>query len=82
MSNESELTELIGQLTARVAQLEVEVARLKESADTVPADTLMAISAAVAAYTGYKGKVRAVRFRSHSNYTRESRSRVHDRQVR
>ena len=80
MSEETDLKALIDSLVKRIASLETEVADLKAQS-RIPEDHLFAIAAAVAAYTGYKGKVRAVRFSTSQRWAHEMRGRAHDRRV-
>ncbi|WP_040158599.1 hypothetical protein [Nigerium massiliense] len=85
MSNEPtvvELQALVADLTARLSALEGEVATLKQQqTEEVPEDVLVAISAAVSAYLGFKATVRAVRLRGNSNWALQARRAAQDRQV-
>ena len=80
MSDSPDLQALVQQLVERVGQLEEEVAVLR-SAQTVPDDVMVAISAAVSAFLGHKAKVRAVHFAAGRAWAQEGRGRVHNRQV-
>lgn len=80
MSDTSELLEKLNALTARINDLEAEVATLRRI-QRVPEEDLVLISAAVAAFLGHKAKVKAVRFSQSRSWTSETRGRIHNRQV-
>ncbi|PIF05033.1 MAG: hypothetical protein CSA63_00065 [Propionibacterium sp.] len=77
---DKETAQLIAQLTARLAELESDVARLKET-QRIPEDHLVAIAAAVAAFLGHKAKIKAVRFPRRRVWVAETRLQGHNRQV-
>ena len=90
--SEVDLTALVEQIKAdrkrlkkldhRVAALEQELAELKKRADVeIPEDVLLAISAAVSAYLGNRGKIRAVHFRRHRTWAAQGRQAVQSRTV-
>ena len=78
MSNETkdlstaDLAALIEKLSKQVEELDAEVTRLKASRPIPEAD-LLAIAAAAAAYMGYKGTVKAVRYATHTGRSAASR---------
>ncbi|PRQ11411.1 hypothetical protein C1Y63_06050 [Corynebacterium sp. 13CS0277] len=64
-------------LSARLDAVEAELAELKaRSEQEIPEDVLLAISAAVSAYLGNKGKVRAVHFSRHRTWAAQGRQAV------
>ena len=75
-----ELRDALAALTEQVSALESKVARL-EAQQAVPEEDLVAIGAALAAYFGYKPKIRAIRFGHQSRWGAATRGRVHDRSV-
>jgi hypothetical protein len=78
MSNETkdlstaDLAALIEKLSKQVEELDAEVTRLKASRP-IPEEDLLAIAAAAAAYMGYKGTVKAVRYATHTGWSAASR---------
>ena len=61
-------------MSARIDALERELEELRHRSDVeIPEDILMAISAAVSAYLGNSGKVRAVRFHRHQTWAQQGR---------
>ncbi|WP_347347228.1 hypothetical protein [Nigerium sp.] len=83
MSNEptvAELQALVADLTTRLSALEGQVSELRSN-EEISEDTMVAISAAVAAFLGHKAKVRAVRLHGSRGWAQEGRERVHDRSV-
>ncbi|WP_080796912.1 hypothetical protein [Corynebacterium pacaense] len=74
-----QLEELVAQLSARLDSVESELADLRARSDAdIPEDILLAISAAVSAYMGNRGKVRAVRLQRHRTWAAQGRQRVQD----
>lgn len=72
-----ELVDLVFDLKKRLKVAEQEIAELKLRSDVeIPEDVLMAISAAVSAYLGNKGKVKAVRFSRHRTWAAQGRQAV------
>lgn len=72
-----ELVDLVFDLKKRLKAAEQEIAELKLRSDVeIPEDVLMAISAAVSAYLGNKGKVKAVRFSRHRTWAAQGRQAV------
>lgn len=79
MTNE-ELQELVASLATRLDVVESELAELKKRSDQeIPEDVLMAISAAVSAYLGNRGKIRAVKFSRHRTWAAQGRQAVQTR---
>lgn len=71
------LTDLVDELTRRVAKLEKQLAESQEQHGPVPIDTILAISAAVAAYLGKKATVRQIHYSHTNSWARMGRSAVH-----
>ena len=72
-----ELVDVVADLQRRLKAAEAEIAELKLRSDVeIPEDVLMAISAAVSAYLGNKGKVKAVRFSRHRTWAAQGRQAV------
>ncbi|MEJ5997346.1 hypothetical protein [Corynebacterium sp. H130] len=79
MTNE-ELQELVASLATRLDAVESELAELKKRSDQeIPEDVLMAISAAVSAYLGNRGKIKAVKFSRHRTWAAQGRQAVQTR---
>lgn len=71
------LSTQVKDLSSRVEGLENELASLKRQSDeNIPEDVLIAISAAVSAYLGNRGKVRAVHFSRHRTWAAQGRQAV------
>lgn len=67
-------------LSAKVSALESEIDELRRRSDVeIPEDVLMAISAAVSAYLGNRGKVKAVRFSRHRTWAHQGRQAAQSR---
>ncbi|MDO5077306.1 hypothetical protein [Corynebacterium sp.] len=76
----TELLRLVQQLQTRLESVENELEELKRRSDQeIPEDVLMAISAAVSAYMGNRGRVRAVRFSRHRTWAAQGRQAVQSR---
>ena len=73
----AELRALVQQLFGRVEELERDLAQLRE----IPHVDLVAISAAVAAYLGYKAKVRRIRFHTGHSWAQSGLGATHNRSV-
>lgn len=75
-----ELLSLVRLLTERLDSVESELAELKRRSDVeIPEDVLMAISAAVSAYMGNRGKVKAVQLSRHRTWAAQGRQHVQTR---
>ena len=73
----AQLLEKLEAVQARLAVVESELQELKQrSQQEIPEDVLLAISAAVSAYLGNKGKVRAVHFSRHRTWAAQGRQAV------
>lgn len=60
--------------TARLNQAERELADLRKRVDAdIPEDVVIAISAAVSAYMGNRGKVRAIQYNRHKTWASQGR---------
>lgn len=71
---QAELFEMVRDLQHRLGQAERRLAEVeKRLNDDIPEDTLMAISAAVSAYIGNRGTVRAVRFARTDSWASQGR---------
>lgn len=78
--NQMELQELVAKLSLRLDAVESELAELKKRSDQeIPEDVLMAISAAVSAYLGNRGKIKAVKFSRHRTWAAQGRQAVQTR---
>ena len=78
--SQEQLLELVKSLSTRLDAVESELADLKARSDSeISEDVLLAISAAVSAYMGNKGKVRAVHFSRHRTWAAQGRQAVQDR---
>lgn len=74
-----QLEELVDKLSKRLDTVEAELRELRARSDAdIPEDTLMAISAAVSAYLGNRGRVKAVRLSRHRTWAAQGRQRVQD----
>lgn len=85
MSEQSyeELKALVGKLAARLDVVEAELAEVKRRTEQeIPEDVLLAISAAVSAYMGNKGKVKAVQLSRHRTWADIGRQDVRTHQPR
>ncbi len=80
VSQTPDLTQQVADLMRRVNSLEEQLAKLR-AAEEIDEDVMIAISAAVAAYTGYRGRVKAVRYRAGRGYGQAIRERQHNRYV-
>ncbi len=69
----AELAELVAQLSARVEQLEAQLAAVYNP-DELPDDVLLAISAAVAAYLGKRATIKQVHFKRGSSWALQGRA--------
>jgi len=73
----AKLADVVEELQRRIARLEKQLAETTGHQGPVPIDTILAISAAVAAYLGKKATVRQIHY-SHSNsWARSGRSAIH-----
>lgn len=69
--------------TARLHQAESELAELRKRVDAdIPEDTVIAISAAVSAYLGNRGKVKAIRYNRHKTWAAQGRQIQQQRNLR
>ncbi len=77
-----ELAELVTKLSSRLEQAEAEIAELRKRSDaSIPEDIVVAISAAVSAFLGNKGKVKAVRYSRHRTWAAQGRQSVQQRML-
>lgn len=70
--SKDELTALLSKLSARIDELDAEVAKLKAERP-VPEEDLVVIAACAAAYMGYKGKIKAIDFARNTGWNSASR---------
>ena len=78
--SQEQLLELVQKLSIRLDAVESELAELKQRSEAeIPEDVLLAISAAVSAYLGNKGKVKAVHFSRHRTWAAQGRLAVQAR---
>jgi methylmalonyl-CoA carboxyltransferase large subunit len=76
LSNQ-ELQALVEQLAGRLDAAEAEIAELRKRSDaSIPEDVIIAISAAVSAFLGNKGKIKAVRYSRHRTWAMQGRQQV------
>ncbi|OHQ77750.1 hypothetical protein [Corynebacterium sp. HMSC073H12] len=69
--------------TARLNQAESELVELRKRVDAdIPEDTVIAISAAVSAYLGNRGKVKAIRYNRHKTWAAQGRQIQQQRNLR
>ena len=74
MKQDQELSDLVKALSSRVAELENEIKSLRLlNAQDVPEDILVAIAAGVAAYLGYRGEKKEVRFADSPRWAKGTR---------
>lgn len=77
MENNQQLVELVEKLTKRLDAAEAEIAELRKRSDaSIPEDTIIAISAAVSAFLGNRGKIKAVSYRRHRTWAAQGRQVV------
>lgn len=75
-----ELAELVASLSTRLEEAEAEIKELRRRSDaSIPEDVIIAISAAVSAFLGNKGKVKAVRYSRHRTWAMQGRQQVQTR---
>lgn len=73
----TELRDYVAQLAKRLDAAEAEIAELRKRSDaSIPEDVIIAISAAVSAFLGNKGKVKAVRYSRHRTWAMQGRQQV------
>lgn len=76
LSNQ-ELQALVEQLVGRLDAAEAEIAELRKRSDaSIPEDVIIAISAAVSAFLGNRGKIKAVRYSRHRTWAMQGRQQV------
>lgn len=77
--NQQELEQLLTKLSQRLDTVEAQLKELRARSDAdIPEDTLLAIAAAVSAYMGNRGKVKAVKLHRHRTWAAQGRQRVQD----
>ena len=77
-----DLAELVAKLSNRLEKAESEIAELRKRSDaSIPEDVVVAISAAVNAFLGNKGKVKAVRYSRHRTWAAQGRQSVQQRML-
>ncbi|MDU0478913.1 hypothetical protein QVA66_06635 [Staphylococcus chromogenes] len=73
----AELKALVEKLSQRLDDVESQLAELKKRSDVeISEDVLLAISAAVSAYLGNRGKIKAVKLARHSTWASQGRQHV------
>jgi methylmalonyl-CoA carboxyltransferase large subunit len=77
-SEVARLVDVVEELQRRIAKLEKQLAEASEQPrGPVPIDTILAISAAVAAYLGKKATVRQIHYSHTNSWARMGRSNIH-----
>ena len=71
------LADMVEELQRRIAKLEKQVAEAQGQHGPVPIETILAISAAVAAYLGKKATVRQIHYSRTNSWARMGRSNIH-----
>jgi methylmalonyl-CoA carboxyltransferase large subunit len=71
------LADVVEELQRRIAKLEKALADATEHHGPVPIDTILAISAGVAAYLGKKATVRQIHYSHTNSWARMGRSNIH-----
>ncbi|MCQ9344066.1 hypothetical protein NQ015_08700 [Corynebacterium sp. 153RC1] len=80
---QQDLQALVAQLSKRLDAAEAEIAELRRRSDaSIPEDVIMAISAAVSAYLGNRGKVKAVHFSRHRTWAAQGRQTIQQHSIR
>lgn len=80
MTDNQQLEALVAQLSKRLDAAEAEIAELRRRSDaSIPEDVIIAISAAVSAFLGNKGKIKAVKYSRHRTWADQGRQRVQHR---
>ncbi|MCS4489438.1 hypothetical protein N7326_02480 [Corynebacterium sp. ES2794-CONJ1] len=75
--NSQELASLVQELTKRLDVAEAEIAELRKRSDiAIPEDVITAIAAAVSAFLGNKGRIKAVRYSRHRTWAAQGRQAV------
>ncbi|GAA1473633.1 hypothetical protein P4N68_08430 [Corynebacterium felinum] len=78
----AELATLVTELSARLEAAEAEIAELRRRSDaSIPEDVIIAISAAVSAFLGNKGRVKAVSYSRHRTWAAQGRQTVQQRKL-
>ena len=71
------LADLVEEMQRRITKLEKQLAEAQGPQGPVPIDTILAISAAVAAYLGKKATVRQIHYSHTNSWARMGRSNIH-----
>lgn len=75
--NNEQLLELVQGLSKRLDLAEKEIAELRKRSDaSIPEDVVLAISAAVSAFLGNRGKIKAVKYSRHRTWAAQGRQNV------
>ncbi|MBK8469053.1 MAG: hypothetical protein IPL45_04495 [Actinomycetales bacterium] len=73
----AKLVDVIDELQRRIAKMEKQLADAQTTRGPVPIDTILAISAGVAAYLGKKATVRQIHYSHTNSWARMGRSNIH-----
>ncbi|CAB0496162.1 hypothetical protein CIP100294_00577 [Corynebacterium diphtheriae] len=75
--NNEQLLQLVNELSARLDSAESEIKELRKRSDaSIPEDVIIAISAAVSAFLGNRGKIKAVKYSRHRTWAAQGRQNV------
>ncbi|AKE41926.1 partial methylmalonyl-CoA carboxyltransferase [Corynebacterium kutscheri] len=79
----AELVKLVNTLTERLDKAEAEILELRRRSDaSIPEDIVIAISAAVSAFLGNRGKIKAVHYATrHHTWAAQGRQNVQRRTI-
>lgn len=79
-SQVDDLQALVQSLVTRLDAAEAEIAELRKRSDaSIPEDVVIAISAAVSAFLGNRGKVKAVKYARHRTWAAQGRQTMQQR---
>lgn len=75
----AELREMVADLQRRLARMEAELLSMKAAAGNapIPIETVLSISAAVAAYLGEKAQIRQIHYASSGGWAQSGRAAHH-----
>lgn len=75
--NSEQLAQLVAELSARLDAAEAELKELRKRSDaSIPEDVIIAISAAVSAFMGNRGTIKAVHYSRERTWAAQGRQKV------